>query len=273
MLTRYTGIGEQHGLSTAAVRIDLTRNISKVISDLQDEIAYALDREIGISLQEWTKIHVRDRMLQIVGLMSARTFVGLPLSRDKEWTDTTINYTVDVVKAVNALRRRSSLAATLLSSFMPEVRRVLSYRELAVHKLKPQVDKILAARSKILAACEDSKGAGQGRDDNSGIFSLTHWLLNRVPDVSAANATKLAEIQLILSFVAIHTTSVALSHALLDLAAHPECVVQLRAEIEDVLHEDGCADGVLGKATLQKLVKLDSFIKESQRMNPFSMST
>lgn len=62
-------------------------------------------------------------------------------------------------------------------------------------------------------------------------------------------------------------------HALYDLACRPEYVEPLREEINEVLQEDGYdvnGDGSLKlkKTSMSKLRKLDSFIKESQRLSP-----
>lgn len=62
---------------------------------------------------------------------------------------------------------------------------------------------------------------------------------------------------------------------LLDLLGHPEYVKPLREEIEEVIAEDGWQTDEIGqrylpKPSLSKLKKLDSFIKESQRMNPLN---
>ena len=53
-------------------------------------------------------------------------------------------------------------------------------------------------------------------------------------------------------------------HVLYDLAAHPQYVEPLRDEIRAVAIEDGGWQ----KSSYSKLRKLDSFIKESQRVNP-----
>jgi cytochrome P450 len=57
-----------------------------------------------------------------------------------------------------------------------------------------------------------------------------------------------------------------LSNVLYDLAAHPEYAIVLRDEIERISAEE--PGGKLRKKTMPKLKKLDSFIKESQRVNP-----
>lgn len=68
------------------------------------------------------------------------------------------------------------------------------------------------------------------------------------------------------SFAAIHTTTMTLTNILYDLAAHPEYQEVLREEIARISAEE--PSGQLRKKTMPKLRKLDSFIKESQRVNP-----
>jgi hypothetical protein len=69
----------------------------------------------------------------------------------------------------------------------------------------------------------------------------------------------------------------ALSQVVFDLAARPEYIKGLREEIKEVLAEDGYdIDGEgftkLKKSSYTKLRKLDSFLKESQRLSPPGIS-
>ena len=82
-----------------------------------------------------------------------------------------------------------------------------------------------------------------------------------------------------LNFAAIHTSSMvsfakssckhrliavqAITHALFDLAANPEYLKPLREEVEEVTKREGWT-----KAALDQMCKIDSFLKESQRVNP-----
>jgi Cytochrome P450 len=50
-----------------------------------------------------------------------------------------------------------------------------------------------------------------------------------------------------------------------DLAAHPEYAKPLREEIEPLVSKEGWT-----KATVMKMYKLDSFLKESMRMHPIN---
>lgn len=75
---------------------------------------------------------------------------------------------------------------------------------------------------------------------------------------------------LILNLASIHTSSFAMTHALLDLAhagaEGPGIVSELRSEIEDALTRHG---GEWNKRALADMHKLDSLLRESQRINSF----
>lgn len=72
--------------------------------------------------------------------------------------------------------------------------------------------------------------------------------------------------QLGIGFAAIHTTTNHMTNCLYDLAYRwDEYAPPLIAEYREALRE---TDGVLQKTTLSKLSKLDSFMKESMRLNP-----
>ena len=89
-----------------------------------------------------------------------------------------------------------------------------------------------------------------------------------------------SDIVVVLQFVALHNTAgvrlviskrrrllsrhyQAFTHALYDLAANTENVKSLREEAEVILQEEGGWT----KLALGRMVKLDSFLRESQRMN------
>jgi cytochrome P450 len=55
------------------------------------------------------------------------------------------------------------------------------------------------------------------------------------------------------------------TQVLFDLATRPEYVQPMRDEVESVIEEEGWS-----KAAVDKLRKLDSFVKESLRLSPIS---
>lgn len=64
----------------------------------------------------------------------------------------------------------------------------------------------------------------------------------------------------------IDTLGGTLHQILIDLAAYSQYIPELRTEIDSVLQTE--SDGQLHRPSLSKLKRLDSFIKESQRLNP-----
>ena len=67
---------------------------------------------------------------------------------------------------------------------------------------------------------------------------------------------RLAHLQLMVNLAGIHTTSMAITHAIHDLCEHEGYAKVLRDEIEEVLLKDGG----WRKNTHEKLPKMDSFL-------------
>ena len=76
----------------------------------------------------------------------------------------------------------------------------------------------------------------------------------------------LAHLELMVNVAGIHTSSMAITNAILDLCEHPEYITILREEIKHVLQDDGWQ-----RNTESKLHKMDSFLKESQRFSPLAL--
>ena len=70
--------------------------------------------------------------------------------------------------------------------------------------------------------------------------------------------------QLMVALASIHTTSMSLTHFMYDLCTYPEHLAELLQELVNTLREDSG----FKKTTLNKMRKLDSFLKESMRMHP-----
>ena len=64
---------------------------------------------------------------------------------------------------------------------------------------------------------------------------------------------------------ALHTVVSAIVDMLYETCAHPEYVGPLRVEMQQILREEG--EGAWQKNSFNKLQKLDSFMKEAQRLN------
>ncbi|KAG6867644.1 hypothetical protein C0993_012827 [Termitomyces sp. T159_Od127] len=93
------------------------------------------------------------------------------------------------------------------------------------------------------------------------------WLLDHAAE-DQKTVRELTLRILAINFAAIHTTSQAFAQVPFDLAANPSSVPVLREEVEAVISGEG-----FSKPSLHKMVKLDSFLKESQRLGTASART
>lgn len=93
------------------------------------------------------------------------------------------------------------------------------------------------------------------------------WMMDLANTDDERDPVNLAHRELLISQGSLHSTAMAATHTLYDLCAHPEYIDPIREEVIAVIKEDG----VLEQKTLHRMRKLDSFMKESQRMSPPQM--
>ena len=75
----------------------------------------------------------------------------------------------------------------------------------------------------------------------------------------------LAHMQVVLSLASIHTVQMSIVHILYDLVSHPKYIDMLRDEVISVYREDHYH---WDRKSYNKLEKLDSLMRESQRLSP-----
>ncbi len=264
----YTGLGQSKSTAAIdAIKIDLTRSVAKILSDLQDEADYAFDKEIGY-LPTWTELPVYQTLIQIVAACSGRAFVGLPLCRDKEWRDATINFTYDTLASVHAMKKYNRALWPIVSPFIPELRKLKSYREFAATRLGPQIQSIIANHQAKKTGLKSLSAENADSEAKKNNYNLVHWTIGQHKEPEKADPAEVGHMQMTAAFAALSPIGMSISYAIFDLAANPDIARELREEIDAVIEEEKPPNGWLQKSSLPKLRKLDSFMKESQRMNP-----
>ncbi|KAH7048220.1 cytochrome P450 monooxygenase [Macrophomina phaseolina] len=247
---KYTSLGQYSHAMLSAVQIDLTKNISKTLNTLNDEVKYAFEQNIG-KMDDWQAVVMEPKLLRIVALLNGRVLVGLPLSRDENWIEATTQYTSRAYKFADKLKgypwgTRWAVGPSLYRSD------VKPHQDAVARMLEPLINQRLARQTKSVDDDDLSMEAGEMIGWTMAYYKQGETTYHRV-----------ALDQLMISFSSIHTSTVTLLQAIFDLAARPEYAEPLRQEIVD--HS---VDGKLDKYGVANLKKLDSFIKESQRLNP-----
>ncbi|RDA85058.1 hypothetical protein CP532_3129 [Ophiocordyceps camponoti-leonardi (nom. inval.)] len=252
----YSGISllGESDIGTRAVQTRITPNLPKFSDAMRDELEYALRTEMP-DCQDWTTVSVQPLLLKLLGHVTQRIFIGLPLCRNQKWLDISSQLGHNVTMTQMAMRVVPPWMRPLLDLVLPccwrykacirdgkaliapEVRRRRRLEETDPDYVKPQ---------DLLQAMMDLSTPGEKENQ----------------------AENLAHRQLLMTLVSGHSTAAAGAHALFDLVARPDCMEELRREAIQLLRDEG---GCWRKQSLSKLSKMDSFLRESQRMNPPSL--
>ncbi|KAI0409332.1 cytochrome P450 monooxygenase [Xylaria palmicola] len=246
-----TDIMLKTNIHTRVLQQKLTPSLGNTIKLVKEELDHALEVDFPECEDDWTSVSIGDLILRVVARISARVFLGRDNCRNEEWLSTSIHYTENVFMTVMTLRMFPSSLHAPIARCLPSWWRLRSNLATAKRIISPIIRERRDAQ-------ERAGGAYEKPED------LLQWMMDAAQTDFERNPDSLAHIQLLLSLASIHTTTMAVSHAIYDMCAHPEYFEPLRAELKWALSED---QG-WGKTTLGKLKKLDSFVKESQRMNP-----
>jgi hypothetical protein len=248
-LGKYTGLGVNDTL-VHSVKVDLTKNIISILQELQDEVDYAVSKHIG-DCPEWKEIPLYNMLLHLVALLSGRIFVGLPLSRNETWLEATLRYTIDGFVGAEKLWAYPKALHPVMQYLIPEVRNVRRYLKNGAALLGP----VMEERQKAMR-----------RDPTSQKPSdMVQWIVDNSEGDDGSDTDYVTKTQMLISVVAIHTTTMTTAQAIFDLVSHPEYIQPLREEVLQIQAEGG---NEWTKASIAKRRKMDSFMKESQRFRP-----
>ena len=190
-------------------------------------------------------------LLRVVALVSGRVFVGPELNRNEDFLECSITFTLNIFQSAEKVREHWPIFRRIATYFIPEIKKCNE----SLAKMKSLMKPILKERHRLAADAQ-----------TENIADMVSWNIANASANMAYDLDFQAYAQLLVSMAAIHTTSLTSTNAWLDLAAHPEYLDRLRREVVDVLASEPA--GALTKTGMSKLRKLDSFLKESQRMHP-----
>ncbi|OJD36815.1 cytochrome p450 [Diplodia corticola] len=250
------GIGEDH-IFQDVVRKNLTQALGGMTASLSEEATKVISQLIPPA-KDWTPTRFAHASPMLAARLSAKVFLGEPLCRDEEWLAISLRYAADAFAAARRLRAFAPWMRPLVHPFLRELRVAREHVARARRIIEPEVAARREERRRIVAdqAASGGKEAGLALPKSTDAIG---WF----EDVAAGRPFDVVYAQLLLSVVAIHTTSLTITTLLYDLAANPEYVGLLREEIVGVLREDGGWK----KTSLYKMKLLDSCMKESQRVH------
>ncbi|KJX93228.1 hypothetical protein TI39_contig4361g00002 [Zymoseptoria brevis] len=231
-----------------AVIKGLTRNLAAVSRNGRLPALF-LGREYRVALRR----SERGR-LDFVARLSSLIFLGPDFVHNKEWIRIAKNYTVDTFTAIAICRYIPAPIRPLFVQYLPLCRKVRGDYTTCANILAP----VLASREAELEAAKSESRPPNLPDD------AIEWFRN----AAHGREYNQTDVQVSLQVASIHTTTDLLAQAMLNLCAHPEMVARLRDEAVAVLSTHGWR-----KPALTNLHLLDSFLKETQRLNPINVTS
>ncbi|KAI9571788.1 hypothetical protein HD554DRAFT_2169035 [Boletus coccyginus] len=99
----------------------LTRNLSSLYPEIQDEILLAFEEVLDLRDNEWKSVHALSTIQKVVCRTSNRLFVRLPLCRDINWINLNLRYVLIVIEGVDTIQCFPGFLAFLVAHFMIDV--------------------------------------------------------------------------------------------------------------------------------------------------------
>ncbi|KAJ7123072.1 cytochrome P450 [Mycena epipterygia] len=223
----------------------MNKQLGILVPEIADETTKAFGDIIGarVANKAWTPIRVNDAVTDIVCRAVNRAFVGQVLCRNEDYCQINKLFTKHVV-----------FGAVFINFFPGPLKKVAGAAFTQISGLRKRMARhigpLMQARSK-----------GSERKDD-----MLTWLVEAAPVEERNSADALALRILNVNFMALHSTSMTFTHALLHLASKPEYLEPLRQELEEQFGNS--LDVTTHQLeTFDKCWKLDSFLKESQRLS------
>lgn len=190
--------------------------------------------------------------------VTARVLVGPDLCRNKQWKSLSLNFTQKVFVVAFHLR------------LMPWILRPLAWVFLLVNPAWYSVRNDLSNSKRLLRPLIEAHKAAEsvGTQDDSPPTVL-EWMVSNARTELEANLDTITCLQTLLIVASTFALSHTISMIFYDLCDYPQYIQELREEAEQCFKQSGRWD----RSTLDNMRKIESFMCESQRLNPSMMRT
>ncbi|KAL4781951.1 cytochrome P450 [Aspergillus varians] len=233
------------------VRGKMTQGLSQYLPDLASEAVHGFDIEVGDGSQ-WRELEVWGLVSKLVTRMTNKMLVGSPLCRNEEYLQLSCDIAPTVFDTAVKIRNYPDFVKTIMMYFMRT-------KEEQLRVARKHLLPLIKGRLSLLNSDTSADEAGEKPKDT------LQWLLDMTPPAKRDPEIIMQRL-LHINVNAIHAPAYTLTECMFDLCRHPEIHEELRAEIDSVLG----SNSNWTRENLDRLVKLDSFIRESSRLTPIS---
>ncbi|KAI3324171.1 cytochrome P450 [Xylariaceae sp. AK1471] len=243
-------------LQNRVLQQKLTPNLGNLIPIMKSELGFALQEELpDVEAEDWVEVDAINVFARSIARIVARIWIGPDECRNENWLEATTDYTQNIFATGFILRFVPWFLRPIVAPLLPTYRSMLKS---SAH-----------AQEIIDGLINNREGSTRTKSDGSKLSNdILQWMMEMAHGKELGREN-LAERILILSLAAIHTTALTMAQALYDLCANSQYFDELREELVEVLR----SEAEWNKTTLLKFAKLDSLLKESQRLNSVFLLT
>ncbi|KAI1499403.1 putative cytochrome P450 [Biscogniauxia marginata] len=253
----YTGMNLilENRLHHSIVQRKLTPRLGHITPLLERQVTAAF-RECFPAADDWVEFKPNEVFKQISPRLNAPPLVGPEFSQDPVWLDIAFNYTEQLFRTILILRLFPHFIQPVMALFLPSFWKSRRCVQRARKVLEPRVRELIEKNDN---GSWDPQTSNKEED-----WNVLSWLVGTVKGQDRTPYT-IAHAEVLLTFASTHTSLNRITNVLFDvMGAGPQLARELVAEIETVaVGPKGWAD-----APYDRLHKLDSLLRESQRTSP-----
>ncbi|CAH0031682.1 unnamed protein product [Clonostachys rhizophaga] len=245
----------------------LTPRIPLLIPRMERTVAHAFEKHFPND-DEWIEIQPSKILGPILAKVAAEALVGPEFSHDPTWVDISTHYTEAVIYFSTGLISglvpkvfATAAALRILPTWMQGAVAPLLPTLRAVRRYLAQAKRLLSPRISDHIRRNDDSG---DIDDSSDETNMLAWLAGQAKGKDR-DPEAIAQALVLLSLASVHTTLLRVVGVLYDVTAAGH---DLRRELLDEIYMAGVADGGWGPDAYGRLRKMDSVMRESQRLSP-----
>lgn len=245
----------------------LTNQTGNLVPTLAEETALSLDTVCGTDTTAWHDVCVYKSLQYSIARVTNRIFLGTPLCRNPDLIRLGVACAQDIPFAATVLRLFPGFMRPLVAPIITLPNKIHEGGYLKI--VLPTVERRMRETAERRRDPEKQKHAEPFPND------FLQWLIDQALDLAEnggdpyhADPKTVARRIIAVNFASIHTSSITITGAILDLvASKPEYIEALREEIQTVLAAHG---GKWDKKALSQMLLLDSTMRESTRLNSFA---
>ena len=242
-----TAVITDHSLQSRMLMTRLTPKLGVQVPFVQEQFRKYLPRELPATETEWTSMNALDLARRMVHRGVATQFVT-ELKEDEEYLSTAISYSENGFRHNFLLRVFPDFAKPVVARLLPTSWGV----NRALKKANRMVIPLIHERRR--------------REQDDPRYQKPEDFLQHLMDggVELNDDVETTVQRLMVTYLGSGpSTIIAVAQVLFDLCAHPEYVEILRQEALEILSKEGYT-----KQALADMKKMDSFMRESQRLSP-----